>query len=422
MKQTITSVLKEALERASPPTESLDLIKNSLKDFLEKFEKKLKKLGIGTEIFLGGSYAKNTMIRKKDYDIDIFVRFKDVKNISALTKKALKGFDFKTVHGSRDYFQIRITKDIFFEIIPVKKIAKPKDAENITDLSYSHVKYIKKSVKTKQFLDEIRLAKVFCYANNCYGAESYINGFSGYSLELLVYHYKGFLKFIRAMSKIKEKTVIDTEKLHKGKQSVLMDLNSSKLISPIILIDPTYKQRNVAAALSEDTFKNFQKICRKFLKNPSTKAFEYKKIDFDKIRKNAQKKGFESLFLEAKTNRQAGDIAGSKLLKFYRHLNEEIKRFFEVKNKEFDYGDKNSAKYFFAVKSKKEILIAGPITKDKKNVAKFKKKHKKVFMKNGKVYSKDKIDFEIKEFIKKWKLKNRKKMTDMGVVGLDFIA
>jgi tRNA nucleotidyltransferase (CCA-adding enzyme) len=201
-----------------------------------------------------------------------------------------------------------------------------------------------------------------------------------------------------------------------------MDLNSSKLISPIILIDPTYKQRNVAAALSEDTFKNFQKICRKFLKNPSTKAFEYKKIDFDKIRKNAQKKGFESLFLEAKTNRQAGDIAGSKLLKFYRHLNEEIKRFFEVKNKEFDYGDKNSAKYFFAVKSKKEILIAGPITKDKKNVAKFKKKHKKVFMKNGKVYSKDKIDFEIKEFIKKWKLKNRKKMTDMGVVGLDFIA
>ena len=38
-----------------------------------------------------------------------------------------------------------------------------------------------------------------------------------------------------------------------------MNLNASKLNSPIILIDPTYKQRNTLAALSNETFENFKK-------------------------------------------------------------------------------------------------------------------------------------------------------------------
>jgi len=422
MKQTAVSITKNILEEIRPSDEKVKEIERDLCVFLRKFEKNLKKLKIKSEIFIGGSYAKDTMIKKKIYDIDIFVRYTEKKkDISLLTKKVLKNFNYKVVHGSRDYFQINITKNIIFEIIPVQKITKPKDAENITDLSYSHVKYIKKKIKSKKILDEIRLAKAFCYANRCYGAESYINGFSGYALELLVYHYKSFLAFIQTMSKTKEKVIIDIEKLHKNKQSILMDLNSSKLNSPIILIDPTHKQRNVAAALSEETFKKFQKICKAFLKNPSAKAFEQEKIDLEKIKKDTQKKGFESILLKAETDRQSGDIAGSKLLKFQRHLSEEIKKYFEIKNKIFDYDYGKTAKYFFVVKSKKEILIAGPSIADKKNSQRFKKKHKKTFVKNGRIYSKEWVALSANEFIKRWKIKNRRKMQEMGISELRII-
>ena len=41
-------------------------------DFLKK---RLKILNIDAEVFVGGSYAKNTMIKKDSYDIDIFLRF-----------------------------------------------------------------------------------------------------------------------------------------------------------------------------------------------------------------------------------------------------------------------------------------------------------------------------------------------------------
>ena len=76
--------------------------------------------------------------------------------------------------------------------------------------------YVVQGIKNKSILDEIKIAKAFCYANNCYGAESYVQGFSGYALELLVYYYGGFINFLRAVSKEKannkEKIVIDIEK------------------------------------------------------------------------------------------------------------------------------------------------------------------------------------------------------------------
>ena len=63
-----------------------------------------------------------------------------------------------------------------------------------------------------------------------------------------------------------------------------MNLNDAKLHSPIILVDPTYKQRNVLAALSKETFEIFQTECRKFIKKPSLYSFESKQVDLDKIK------------------------------------------------------------------------------------------------------------------------------------------
>jgi len=368
----INSVLNEVLKKVEPAKEDIKLIENSLKDFLDRFKKRLKSLRIDAEIFVGGSFAKNTVIKKDKYDVDVFVRFDkkyDNKEISNLLAKALGKFrNISKVHGSRDYFRLKIGPTFFIELIPVKKIKTLKEAENITDLSYSHVKYINKKIgsgtksqassaknaerKSKKVLESIRIAKAFCYANKCYGAESYIQGFSGYALELLVYYYGSFTKFANAVTKMTDKTVIDIEKHFRNKQIALMDINTAKLDSPIVLVDPTYKHRNALAALSDDTFERFKLACKKFLKNPSMKSFEVEEIDLEKIKADAKKKKYEFILIESKTDKQAGDVAGSKLLKFYRHLNYEIEDFFHVKNKGFNYNGKKAARYFFVVKDK----------------------------------------------------------------------
>lgn len=415
----INEILKEVFEKISPPKEDLEFIGKSLKKFLNEINERKKRLKIDAEIFIGGSYAKRTLIKKKKYDIDIFLRFdKKYKkeDLSELTKKIIKNSrNVKKVHGSRDYFQIYVSPSLFFEIVPVIKVKKPENAQNITDLSCSHVRYINKKIKSKKLLEEIMIAKAFCYATDCYGAESYINGFSGYSIELLVYYYGSFLNFIKKIIKIKDKEIIDIEKLHKNKSTVLMDLNSSKLQSPIILIDPTYKQRNALAALSKETLKKFQEECREFLKKPSIKIFEKREIDIDSLREKAEKKKLEFVLITAKTEKQEGDVAGSKLFKFYNHLAEEIQKYFEVKEKYFEYSEGKEARYIFITNPKKEIIISGPFVDDKTNVKIFKKKHKKTFVKNKRIYSKKKIDFGIEKFLKNWKTENKKLMNDMSI-------
>ena len=368
----VKSILKEVLKNIEPSAEEKKIIDESVRFFTGELKKRISKMKHPPEIFIGGSYAKKTLIRKDKYDIDIFLRFGkefENENLSGVTKNLLKNFkNVFLVHGSRDYFRIKSNENLFIELVPVKKINSPEKSENITDLSYSHVKYINKKIKNLKILDDIKIAKAFCHANNCYGAESYIKGFSGYSLELLVYYYKSFLKMIKDLSKpmkksSREKIIIDIEKSYRIKKNVLIDMNSSKLESPIILVDPTYKQRNALAALSEESFERFQKACREFLKNPSIKSFEKKKIDLEKIKNSAESKKQEFILIDISTNKQDGDIAGSKLIKFYRHLSSEFsENGFEIKNSGFNYNGKKSARCFFVLSRKKEIFLNRPMS------------------------------------------------------------
>lgn len=424
----LNSVLKEALEEAKPSSEEIKKINISLDEFLKKLNAGLRKMKLNAEAFVGGSFAKKTLVKKDRYDIDVYVRF-DKKcrkeNLSGLLEKALKKSGLgkkegiKKIHGSRDYFRIESESWFYFEVVPVLKVSKPEEADNITDLSYYHVKYINKKAKNSKILDEILLAKLFCHANKVYGAESHIKGFSGYAVELLVYYYKSFAKFLKAMARAKtgkgEKTIIDIEKRYKNKSMVMMDVNSSKLESPIILIDPTYKQRNALATLSYETLSIIKGAAEEFLKNPKIEDFRVRDMDFGQIEKLAKSRHEEFLRLGLGTDMQEGAIAGSKLLKFYNHLAKEISKSFDIKDKGFSYGNEKSADCYFIAGKRAEIVARGPPKEKKDAVAKFKKRHKKTFCKGGIFYSEEKTEKSITEFVREWKNKNRKIIKDMYI-------
>jgi len=141
-------------------------------------------------------------------------------------------------------------------------LKKASEVVNITDISPLHSKWVNKFGKGLK--DEIRLAKQFCKANKLYGAESHITGFSGYVLEILTIHYKGFKNLIKAITKWKPKVIIDTEKYHK---KPLFDLDKSKTHSPIIIIDPVQKSRNASAAVDIEKFNKLIQYSKEFLKS-----------------------------------------------------------------------------------------------------------------------------------------------------------
>jgi len=417
------SLYEEILNKINPSVEEIARIEKNLLPFLRKIQEKINKYQLKVQIFVGGSFAKKTLIRKDMYDIDIFLRFDKQyinQDISKLTKKLLKGSKkLSELKGSRNYFRIAVDDSLIFEIVPVIEVSKPSDAVNITDLSYSHVTYIRRKIKTQKILDDIKIAKAFCYANKCYGAESYIKGFSGYGLELLVYHYKSFERFLREISKSKGKIVIDLEKKYSNKKRVLMDMNGAKIQSPIIMVDPTYKQRNVLAALSQETLDIFKQAAKRFLKKPSVNSFETEKTDLKKIVEDAKSKKHEFILLEAKTSKQDGDIAATKLLKFYNALTKDIEKYFIIKERGFNYSGKKAARYFYVVDSRKEILLTGPLAKQNKDVKKFERVHGNTFKKLGRIYARKKIDFSLRQFLEKYSKDNRRKIKDMYITNLE---
>jgi len=411
--------LKEVLEKEISKI-SLDEIElekiNGYTDFIvESLKKNLKKKKIKADVFVGGSLAKNTLIDKKVQDVDVFVRFSKSEDIEKLNS-CFNGISGKLekIHGSRDYFKLKF-KEVIFEIVPVLKISNPEKAENITDLSYFHVSYVMKSIKKNPKLgNEIKLAKSFCHGQRCYGAESYIRGFSGYGLELLIIHYGSFEKFIKAMIKTLGKIVIDPSKFYKNKDDVYMNMNEAKLESPIVFVDPTFKQRNTLAALSQETFSRFKIACKKFLKSPSLKYFEIDEIDENKLFDFAKKRKLEFLKLKIKTDRQEGDIAGTKLHKFYRFLINKIEKYFDVVKKEFVYNDKKEAEIYFVLKSRKEIVVNGPPKRLEIRVKDFKKKWKNAKVKNGVFYAKEKVNFSGKKYVDVLKKKYKNVIKEMG--------
>ncbi len=379
----INQILKEELQKIVISDDDLLKLRKRADEIISKINCRF------CEAFVGGSLAKGTLMKKNVQDIDIFVVFKNENDIQKLEEILTKAkFDFKIIHGSRDYFQIK-EEDVVFEIIPVTKTGN----NNITDFSLSHVKYVLKKIKKNpKIVNEIKLAKAFCYSQNVYGAESYIKGFSGYALELLVIYFKSFVNFLK---KIDKERVIDSEKQFKNKKQIMEELNESKIKSPLILIDPTYKFRNVAAGLSKESFSLFLDSAKKFLKSPSMKFFEKKEISEDNIKKFAKKKNAKFIELLLRTQKQEGDIAGTKMKKFFEFIVRELERKQQrVLMKEFSYDNGNEAKVYLVVRESKEIEIKGPPMSNKYAVKNFKRVRKKITIKKGFAYACEKVSLD----------------------------
>ncbi len=381
-------LLKEVLQEIKPTKKE----EKEVLGLAKKIMTTINRHGKGVKAILGGSGAKGTTL--KSFDADIFVKFKysiyAEKNdhLSDMLEKILKR-EFSSVtrlHGSRDYFQLTI-KGYTFEIVPILDITTVRMARNITDVSPLHAKWV---LKHKKYQNDMRLTKQFCKAAGVYGAESYLQGFSGYVCEILTVHYRGFLPLLNAAVKWKEKQVIDIHYHYKGKD-VFREMNLSKLQSPLIVIDPVQKERNAAAALSKEKCTLFIDTAKKFLARPSKEFFFQQKIQ------NTKKKPFVVILTPLDGKR---DVVGSKIVKCIEEMTRIIEQHeFTLLSKNWEWGQ-NDARIYFYLKEEKlsdEKQIEGPLKGQKEHVERFRAKYGKTKMMGNRLYA------TIKRFVRERK-------------------
>lgn len=397
--------MNAVLSKIKPDKDERFKFNNITLHFLAKLNAKLK----DAKAILGGSGAKDTWL-SGNHDVDIFVlfdynKFKSKSSqlsdlLQPILKKSFPKEKIQRLHGSRDYFQLSY-KNIGFEVIPILKITVAEQAINITDVSPLHSQWVNK--QGKKLKDEIRLVKQFCKANNLYGAESYIGGFSGYVLEILTIYYGSLKKLLEASQTWRTKEIIDPSNFY-SKKAALFHINKSKLNSPIIVIDPVDKTRNAAAALSEEKCLQFKKAAQQYLKKRDDKLFWKEPVTFAQLKTEAERERQNLVFLAVSSMKGKEDVVGVKVLKMFNFLERELTPFV-VRRSGWEWDKKNEAVIFFFL-AKKELpkfaIHWGPPVAMKESVAAFKQKNKDTFEEKGRILARVKTSNpQLKEFIRK---------------------
>lgn len=380
-------ILHNVLNRITPTEEQ----KKKLSSEVDAFIKRLSP-NVDAEVTVGGSYAKDSFLADLK-DIDIYVRFdkdrfKD-EDISGILHQALKKTykDIAVLHGSRDYFQVK--NGIIFEIVPIIAIDNAEEAYNITDISPLHVRWVKANCKDP---DQIRLMKAFAKAQGFYGAESYIMGFSGYALEILVSIYGGFIETLREASKWKEKVIIDPEKQHRD---VMFEVNSSKTKSPVVLIDPVEAGRNTTASLSKEKMDLFVRKAKEFLSSPDESFFEMVEPTLDSLKLKA---GRNRLVVAKVFNFEGKeDVEGCRILKVHHHILQRLNdNGFTLLKHGWNWNKVDEAILWYIIDPaplSRTYVRRGPPVKAKVNAQKFRDKYPGHYEENGRLFAEVDRDF-----------------------------
>ena len=366
-KKLILSRIKPDETTQKKALTTVEKVKNSIQQELDKDK-------IKAEVKVGGSFAKDTWLAG-DFDCDLFVRFDKHYPDEELAQHLYRHLPFKDivrVHGSRDYFQFPF-EGISFEVVPTYLETEPASAKNSTDVSALHIEWLLEKKKENAHLnDEIRLAKQFCKAQGVYGAESYLNGFSGHVLDILVAHYGSFEAMLKAAVEWKDKEVIDPNHIYTEKGDALSILNEAKTASPIIVIDPILATRNAAAALRTEKFDKLKESAREFLKSKDISMFTIPVFDPNHLEIHEQ----EILYLiELEPYHASKDITGCKVLKTYQHLHKElVAHDFIIKREGWHFTYKKKSYAYFVLDDvllSETIIQQGPPSKQKLHVKAF---------------------------------------------------
>ena len=262
----------EAILNDIKPTESeKEHIRSVSHNVMEFLRNACDEKGIDANVNLVGSVAKNTALKGKS-DIDIFIAFPLETDKADLKKNGLDlAHECCTEFGStaRHHFASHpyVTTDIEgceVDIVPCYAIESADQLKSAVDRTILHTRYVKDNLSESQ-QDEVLLLKRFMAMTGTYGSEFKVGGFAGYLCELLIINYGDFEKTLEAAISWKFGHTIDIEGYD----------TSGNFKDPLIVIDPTDENRNVAAALRLDKMAEFIQSARNYIFSDNKKDYFY---------------------------------------------------------------------------------------------------------------------------------------------------
>ncbi|MDX1745833.1 MAG: CCA tRNA nucleotidyltransferase, partial [Halobacteriales archaeon] len=218
------------------------------------------------EVLHLGSTARDTWL-SGSRDIDVFVRFPTTLSRMELEEAGLAVGHAVLPDGREEYAEhpyVHGTVDGFtVDLVPCYAVDDASAIQSAVDRTPFHAAYLADRL-TPSLAEEARLAKQFLTGIGAYGSDLRTRGFSGYLTELLVIEHGGFKPLLDAAADWHPPVVLDPEE---------HGTDPDQFDDPLVVIDPTDPNRNVAAVCSAENVARFQHYARTLIREPRTEVF-----------------------------------------------------------------------------------------------------------------------------------------------------
>ncbi len=285
MTDEFAAVVERVRERVVPDDEERRRLEAAAETLRERATEAAAELPVEADVLPVGSTARDTWLAG-DRDVDVFVRFPP-----DLPREDLRTYGLRVGHaavgnGREEYAEhpyVTGTVDGFdVDVVPCYRVESAADIRSAVDRTPFHTEYVERALDPEQ-TDDVRLLKQFLTAIGVYGSDLRTRGFSGYLVELLVVAYGGFRGVVEAAADWQPPVRLDPA-----------DHGTTEFDDPLVVVDPTDPERNVAAVLSATNLARFQHHARELLADPRAELFEPSEpdpLDAEAMRAHLRRRG-----------------------------------------------------------------------------------------------------------------------------------
>ena len=263
------SVVGDVRDRVIPDESEIRALEAAVEELTDRAETAIEALPVDADTKLVGSTARRTWLAG-DRDIDLFVRFPPDLDRADLERYGLEVGHAVLPDGHEEFAEHPYVKGEIrgFDVdcVPCYAVESATEIRSAVDRTPFHTTYLDGQIEP--LADEVRVAKAFLSGVGTYGSDLRTKGFSGFLTELLVLEYGSFRTFIESAAGWEPPVRIDPA--GHGERS---------FDDPLVVIDPTDPERNVAAVCSARNVARVIHYARELLADPSTEFFESESPD-----------------------------------------------------------------------------------------------------------------------------------------------
>jgi tRNA nucleotidyltransferase (CCA-adding enzyme) len=259
------SVVDAVRERVDPTPAERRALAETAERLADRAQDAIADLPVDADVMQVGSTARGTWVAG-DRDIDLFVRFPSDLPREALQEYGLDVGNAVLPEGREEYAEHPYVKGEFegydVDLVPCYRLESATDIQSAVDRTPFHNAYLEDRL-SDDLAGDVRLCKQFLKGIGAYGSDLRTRGFSGYLAELLVVEYGGFRETLEAIREWQPPVVLDPE-AHAD----------ASFVDPLVVVDPTDPERNVAAVVAPENVARVQHHAREFLDDPREGVFE----------------------------------------------------------------------------------------------------------------------------------------------------